>query len=214
MGWRYRKSIGKTFRINISKSGVGYSVGTKGFRITKTAKGTTRKTITIPGTGLSHVTEVSQRKKAYNSTSIKSGYNSTFYFTCFICLTLIISFSLLFTIVDAINTRKEQEKMFNNCEITFITHNFVDANTPNAHIDLIYKVKNKSDSQKQYSFKCWLAKTENSSPVAVGEISIIVESWKTKEIKVTLYPTEYYNEYLNDTEYYYFYRGKVDIKSP
>lgn len=59
MGFRYRKSInlGGGFRINLSKSGVGYSWGTKGFRITKTAKGTVRKTVSIPGTGISHVEE-------------------------------------------------------------------------------------------------------------------------------------------------------------
>lgn len=59
MGFRYRKSInlGGGFRINLSKSGVGYSWGTKGYRITKTAKGTTRRTYSIPGTGLSYTEE-------------------------------------------------------------------------------------------------------------------------------------------------------------
>lgn len=59
MGLRVRKSInlGGGFRVNISKSGVGYSWGTKGFRVTKTAKGTTRTTASIPGTGISYVSE-------------------------------------------------------------------------------------------------------------------------------------------------------------
>lgn len=59
MGLRVRKSInlGGGFRVNISKSGVGYSWGTKGFRVTKTAKGTTRTTTSIPGTGISYVSE-------------------------------------------------------------------------------------------------------------------------------------------------------------
>lgn len=66
MGVRFRKSInlGGGFRINVSKSGVGYSWGTKGFRITKTAKGTTRKTYSIPRTGISYVSE---SKKTINS---------------------------------------------------------------------------------------------------------------------------------------------------
>jgi hypothetical protein len=66
MGIRYRKSInlGGGFRINISKSGVGYSWGTKGIRFTKTAKGTTRKTYSIPGTGLSYVEESVRKRKA------------------------------------------------------------------------------------------------------------------------------------------------------
>lgn len=50
MGLRFRKSIklGGGFRLNLSKSGVGYSWGTKGFRISKSAKGRTRKTFSVP----------------------------------------------------------------------------------------------------------------------------------------------------------------------
>lgn len=61
MGFRLRKSInlGGGFRINISKSGVGYSWGIPGYRITKTAKGKTRRTYSIPGSGISYVSESS-----------------------------------------------------------------------------------------------------------------------------------------------------------
>ena len=59
MGFRFRKSInlGKHFKINLSKSGVGFSAGVKGFRITRTANGKIRKTVSIPGTGISYVDE-------------------------------------------------------------------------------------------------------------------------------------------------------------
>lgn len=59
MGFRYRKSInlGGGFRVNLSKSGVSYSWGTKGYRVTKKASGGTRTTASIPGTGLSYVSE-------------------------------------------------------------------------------------------------------------------------------------------------------------
>lgn len=59
MGLRFRKSInlGGGFRINLSKSGIGYSWGTKGFRLTKTANGRTRRTYSLPGTGVSYVQE-------------------------------------------------------------------------------------------------------------------------------------------------------------
>ena len=70
MGFRYRKSInlGGGFRINISKSGIGYSYGVKGFRKTKTARGTTRTTYSIPGTGLSYVQEEGRKKNpSHNS---------------------------------------------------------------------------------------------------------------------------------------------------
>lgn len=65
MGFRYRKSInlGGGFRINLSKSGVGYSWGVKGFRVTKKSTGGIRKTASIPGTGLSWVSESSGKKR-------------------------------------------------------------------------------------------------------------------------------------------------------
>ena len=56
MGIRFRRSInlGKGFRINMSKSGPGFSWGGKGFRLTKKANGGFRTTAYIPGTGLSY----------------------------------------------------------------------------------------------------------------------------------------------------------------
>lgn len=59
MGWRFRKSIslGRFFRINLSKKGVGASVGVPGFRIGVGADGKVRRTVSIPGTGL-YKTEV------------------------------------------------------------------------------------------------------------------------------------------------------------
>lgn len=64
MGFRYRKSIncGGGFRINLSKSGIGYSWGVKGYRITKTATGKTLKTHSIPGTGISWQEEDKNKK--------------------------------------------------------------------------------------------------------------------------------------------------------
>lgn len=78
MGFRYRKSInlGGGFRINISKSGVGYSWGVKGYRITKTAKGTIRETYSIPGTGISYTEESRSGGKSPPRNVLKSeNYN-------------------------------------------------------------------------------------------------------------------------------------------
>lgn len=65
MGFRFRKSInlGGGFRINLSKSGVGYSWGTKGYRVTKTARGTVRRTYSIPGTGISYTDETRKNQR-------------------------------------------------------------------------------------------------------------------------------------------------------
>lgn len=64
MGFRFRKSkkIGPV-RITLSKSGIGCSVGVKGLRFTKKAGGGTRTTASIPGTGISYVTDSSGRRK-------------------------------------------------------------------------------------------------------------------------------------------------------
>jgi tetratricopeptide (TPR) repeat protein len=58
MGFRLRKSINIApgVRLNFSKSGIGYSVGVKGYRVTHQVDGRTRRTASLPGTGLSYVT--------------------------------------------------------------------------------------------------------------------------------------------------------------
>lgn len=73
MGFRFRKSIKVgPARINLSKSGVGYSVGTKGLRFTKKADGGTRTTASIPGTGISYVKDSSNANSASNTSGIQS----------------------------------------------------------------------------------------------------------------------------------------------
>lgn len=50
MGLRFRKSFGSgPFRVNLSKSGVSYSVGTKGARVTKKANGGIRTSVGTNG---------------------------------------------------------------------------------------------------------------------------------------------------------------------
>ena len=69
MGFRFRKSKNfGPFRLNFSKSGIGYSVGVKGFRVTKKAGGGTRTTASIPGTGISYVRDYPDKKKTSAST--------------------------------------------------------------------------------------------------------------------------------------------------
>lgn len=56
MGFRFRKSFSfGPFRINFSKSGIGFSVGTKGLRFSKKASGGSQVSASLPGTGLSYV---------------------------------------------------------------------------------------------------------------------------------------------------------------
>lgn len=78
MGFRFRKSVNLgPFRLNFSKSGVGYSVGGKFARYTKKANGGTRTTYTVPGTGVSYVKEQGAGKQAAPSKSGGSGSQST-----------------------------------------------------------------------------------------------------------------------------------------
>ena len=101
MGFRFRKSInlGGGFRVNLSKSGVGYSWGTKGVRFTKTAKGKRRTTSSIPGTGISYVTEsngtkITAPRQPKNTTNIpaltpdnnENGGNGMVWIRFIICL--------------------------------------------------------------------------------------------------------------------------------
>lgn len=69
MGLRFRKSInlGGGAKINLSKSGVGYSIGTKGARITKKANGGSKTTLSVPGTGISYVKESRGKRKTANT---------------------------------------------------------------------------------------------------------------------------------------------------
>ncbi len=57
MGWSYRKSLNfGPFRVNLSKSGAGYSFGGRGFRTGVRADGRRYRSLSIPGTGLRYTT--------------------------------------------------------------------------------------------------------------------------------------------------------------
>ncbi len=79
MGFRLRKSIRMGgFRINLSKSGIGYSFGVPGLRYTKMANGRDRTTYSIPGTGLSYVDESCQKEQNnFNNEQRTTAYNES-----------------------------------------------------------------------------------------------------------------------------------------
>jgi len=55
MGWSYRKSVSfGPLRLNISRNGVGYSVGGRGFRTGVRADGRRYSRYNLPGTGLTY----------------------------------------------------------------------------------------------------------------------------------------------------------------
>ena len=78
MGCKFRKSVKMgPVRVNLSKSGVGYSVGGKGLRVTKKAGGGTRTTAKIPGTGISYTKDSSKRKSTTKATSKRNSSQSS-----------------------------------------------------------------------------------------------------------------------------------------
>jgi hypothetical protein len=55
MGFFYRKSVNLgPFRVNLSGSGVGYSVGGRGFRVGKSSRGRSYTAFSVPGTGVGY----------------------------------------------------------------------------------------------------------------------------------------------------------------
>ncbi len=61
MGWYYRKSVGLgPFRINLSKSGIGYSLGGGGFRTGVNSRGRRYKSFSLPGTGMRYYSSSKQ----------------------------------------------------------------------------------------------------------------------------------------------------------
>lgn len=79
MGVRFRKSINLgIFRVNASKSGLGWSVGVPGARYTQMANGRTRTTASIPGTGVSWVEESKKRPVVAPIEEKKSGWDIFF----------------------------------------------------------------------------------------------------------------------------------------
>lgn len=64
MGVKYRKSFkAGPIRVTASKSGISYSAGVKGARITKRADGRVQTTFSAPGTGLSYTTKQARKGK-------------------------------------------------------------------------------------------------------------------------------------------------------
>ncbi len=55
MGFIFRKSVNiGPFRVSASRSGIGYSVGGRGFRVGTDARGRKYHSFSIPGTGVSY----------------------------------------------------------------------------------------------------------------------------------------------------------------
>ena len=73
MGWGFRKSLNLgLLRINSSKSGLGYSIGGKGFRVGRDARGRSYRSLSIPGVGISNRTYTGTTRQ-----NVKTGYTGS-----------------------------------------------------------------------------------------------------------------------------------------
>jgi hypothetical protein len=62
MGFYFRRSVNLgPFRVNVSRGGLGWSVGGRGFRTGSSARGRRYTTISIPGTGVGYRTSAARR---------------------------------------------------------------------------------------------------------------------------------------------------------
>ena len=92
MRWRYRKSIRLPggFRLNLSKSGLGYSWGFKGFRLGRDVRGRMLRAISIPGTGIysRQYLQVSPSLSKHSDTP-----HPTLFFVAFLFLIIVFAIS-------------------------------------------------------------------------------------------------------------------------
>ena len=122
MGFRFNKSIriGKNFRVNLSKSGIGYSFGVKGYRVAKTAKVNIRQTASIPGTGISYVEEHKPNKNKFNN---QKPPNRSKIKIILLCILAFIFFEFIPAIVATIFLKKSNLKK--SLKITFIALSWI-----------------------------------------------------------------------------------------
>jgi hypothetical protein len=74
VGIQYRKSFkAGPVRITASKSGISYSAGVKGARITKRADGRVQATASAPGTGLRHTSTLGSKPRSRKASQARQG---------------------------------------------------------------------------------------------------------------------------------------------
>jgi hypothetical protein len=63
MGWRFRRSfkLAPGVRLNVGKRSAGVSVGPRGAKVSANTRNEVRRTVRIPGTGLSHTTQTRRK---------------------------------------------------------------------------------------------------------------------------------------------------------
>lgn len=158
MGFRLRKSftIGGV-RITTNKSGVSYSTGFKGLRVTKKANGNITTTASIPKTGISY-TNTSRKIKMENA---KGKTSSEFLlFVTSILTTIVITIIFTYSYISIQNKQIEEERTKHTWQTDF--------NFPfDMDLNCIY-IENKG---YQYIIK-WAIKNESGYDATIHHVYI------------------------------------------
>ncbi len=95
MGLYFRKSVNfGPFRVNLSKHGIGTSVGVRGFRMGRSATGRRYTSASLPGTGIRYVNYEKSHHTAYATPQATRGGRGCVGSGCMGCLWLFL-FALL-----------------------------------------------------------------------------------------------------------------------
>ena len=184
MGWRYRKSINLGgFRINFSKSGIGYSYGCKGYRKTKMANGRTRITYSIPNTGISYVTEQTNQKSLNQNKSNNKIINIvSFIFTTIVCIFIYVFLNILFD--DNTNSKllKQENSKISDNEISGVTYKTAGDEYMNYIKSVVHKV---IDNNADYHIESIISTYSNFDIVIRFNNYIDEDSFKNIATEVT-----------------------------
>jgi len=119
MGWfRFHRSkkIFPGVRLNISKSGIGFSFGRKGMRYSIGPKGTSRMTLGIPGTGLSYISTSGKTTPSVSASSSLYQPNSESYDT-----TLILGNDAFYRLAQLADKNPKRAVMIYNTVVGFVS---------------------------------------------------------------------------------------------
>ena len=183
MGFRYRKSLNyKCFKVNLSKSGIGYSVGIPGYRLTQKANGRVRSTFSIPKTGLSYVNETSDNSKKNSCEDESEKKQSNIEYEAKIDSEDILNIDEN-EFIDKINiciTRNKQYKKY--IIIALIIGIFIWPSLFIALVMFIYKKKNIQDFKLNinYSFDEYYEEYYNNIKSILDEIKMSEKIWFIK----------------------------------
>ena len=232
MGLRFRKSVNLGgFRLNFSKSGIGYSIGGKGFRFTQKANGGYRTTISIPGSGISYVTDsksnINQENvyENYNNYKLKSRKKGCLAFFIILILIPVVTISIFYLQEKSGKTIdvSDQDLLFlENHPMVFDTYSYTKDfydKIENKNVKVLDSVRyNKIQKSKSNVFDddiiLYLISDSEMKSVSSIHINLTKDNLfsdlninKVKDIALSYLPDDFFQFYINDAAYQFSDEG-------